>query len=180
MLQELAGETGPQLFNEYLDEWCDQYRRRIEEIADEKGVPLTIQDHQLIDENGVPSTRTRRQIRHEADIITTVDPSPQLASFVIGTVTQNPQARSVFAYSTRDGLEDAFEVIGTAKTPILITHEVRRGMIILLEREVSLRMLPKAFAFLYRDEGQMDAALSQAFLYPDCKDIEGRWQSCQG
>lgn len=174
MQQELGGETGPPVFNEYLDEWCDRYRRRMEEIADEKGVPVTIQDHQLHDHTGVMGTRTRRQILREADIITTVDPSPQLSSFVIGTVSQQPQARSVFAYSTRDGLEDAFDVIGTVKTPILITHEVRRGMLILLEREVNLRMLPKAFAFLYQDEEQMDAALSQAFLYPDCKDIEGR------
>lgn len=85
--------------------------------------------------------------------------------------------RAVFAFSSRDGLEDAYEAIGTAKVPVLITREVRVGLIILLERDVSLRMVPKMFAFVYHNEGQMNAALTQAFRYPDCRDVAAQWHT---
>jgi len=173
--QEGTGET--HVYDAYIDSWCDEFRERVIEIAAEEGIPTEIQDHQLHEESVVPGRGNRRTLQEEADILTTLDPSPHLAAFVLGTVHRQPRMRSLLAYSTREALEDAYNLIGAAKVPVLITREVRVGLIILLERETSLRMIPKAFAFLYRNEGQMQTAVTQALRYPDCTDIASQWHT---
>lgn len=166
-----------QIYNPYIDDWCDTFRERVSEIAEEEGIAMEMKEHQLHEGAALPSRESRRALREEADILTTIDPPPHLAAFVLGTVHEQPHMRSLLAYSTRDALEDAFALMGTAKVPVLITREVRVGLIILLERETSLRMIPKAFAFLYRNEEQMDAAVTQALRYPDCADVASPWHT---
>ncbi|MDD5750950.1 MAG: hypothetical protein PHS73_00330 [Candidatus Peribacteraceae bacterium] len=174
---ELEGANTPQVYDPYIDDWCEMYRERIAEIGEEEGVPTEVKEHQLDDELPLPSRRSRRELMQEADVITAIDPPVRLAAFVLGAVSQRPNMRSVFAYSSRDALEDAYEALGTTKVPVLITREVRVGMIILLERETSLRMIPKMFAFVYRHEDQMTHAVRQALRYPDCKDVAAEWHS---
>ncbi|MDD5041649.1 MAG: hypothetical protein PHX87_04565 [Candidatus Peribacteraceae bacterium] len=141
------------------------------------GIPTVIQDYQLREDVPIPGRQNRRCLRQETDIITTIDPPRELSAFVLGTVQGEPRMRAVIAFSTREGLEDAYDALGSAKVPVLITREVRRGLIILLERETSLRMVPKMFAFVNRNEEQRDYAITQAFRYPDCADIPGQWHT---
>ncbi|MFH0851325.1 MAG: hypothetical protein V1876_01090 [Candidatus Peregrinibacteria bacterium] len=174
---EDEGTESAQIYSPHIDEWCDGFREKIAEIGEEEGIPTEIQEHQLHQAVALPGRGHRRALRKEADIITTIDPPPHLAAFVLGTVHEQPNMRFLLAYSTRDALESAFDLIGTAKVPVLITREVRVGLIILLERETSLRMIPKVFAFLYRNEDQMHTAVTQALRYPDCRDVAAQWHS---
>lgn len=156
------------------------YRERFAEIGEEEGVPLEVKELQLHEEAPLPGRRNRTELSREADIITTIDPSERLAAFVLGTVSQQPHMRSVFAYSSQEALEDAYQALGTAKVPVLITREVRMGLIILLERNTSLRMVPKMFGFVYRNEDQLSHAVRQALRYPNCKDVKAEWHSLTG
>ncbi len=160
-------------YNEGVDEWLDEFQERILEISDQLGIRAHIEEYQLFEEGEPPGRQQRKTLENDAQIVTTIDPSDTLIAYIHGMILKKPDMRAVLAFSKSENMESSYAVLGTSKIPCYEarTQEVRVRDIIIVERTVEKKMLPKIFAFPQKNEVQMAHAVRQSLRFPYCDQL---------
>lgn len=159
-----------------LDDWLDGFRERILECADDLKIPCRVEEHQL---HGVELHGRRSQFVQDSAIFTTINPSRDLCWNMRAAMKHDPDKRAVIAFSSSELRDQLLGVLGGAKTTVLSRDwEKRPGSFVFAPSDdIKRRVVPRMFAFLAYDENRMIDACTQAFRYPDCKDVTGQWHA---
>lgn len=155
------------------DEWLEEYRERLAEVANAVEVPIAVEERQLFLDNGTPGKHFRNTL-DDFDVITTLDPSQKMKGMIAGYMHNSPGHRVVLAFSSQEELENEYQNLGAMKTPCfrLIVEELREGIIYVGEtRQLEQCNLPRCFGFYYKDEKNMNTALQRALLFHQGKPI---------
>ncbi|MBT3292787.1 hypothetical protein HN512_02010 [Candidatus Peregrinibacteria bacterium] len=149
-------------YSGWIEDWIDDYREDIQEVAENEKTNVSVSEHQLFNE--IPG-KARRKFIMENDIITTIDPSDMTWGLVSGHIRNNPIGRAILAFSSREEFEDSLQFIGAMRTKCFTEtlSKTRDGMRAVLMNGV----IPRCFAFWYKDNEQMQNAVGQALVFPN-------------
>src|SRR3989339_664819 len=148
------------------DDWIDEYRLRLMELADDLKIRCKVEEHQM---HGEELHGRRSQFVEEAVILTPLDPSPNFCWFMRDIMKRDTDKRAVVAFSSSDLRDRLLNVIAGARAQMF-----ERGWtshpgsnVLFLSDTIKRRMIRRMIPFLAHDEKQMRNACRQAFLYPN-------------
>lgn len=152
-----------------IDDWIDDYRLRLMELADDLRIRCRVEEHQM---HGVELHGRRSQFVEEAQILTTIDPSPKFCWYMRDIMKKDPDKRAAIAFSSSDLRDRLLNVIAGARAQIFVRGWTSRAEsnVLVPSETIKQRTIRRMIPFLAHDEEQMQEACTQAFLYPNLAD----------